>query len=297
MDDRPYDRDDVRMQPRRRDETAVILDYLPRMSPKVYSGVMAWVLCIYMLLFATAPTSSPEALATHSEYMRAANNDPIARELEREMFGLMRQRDEHKVFFYSWREPYKSLVAAKQAEVDAKMPELQHANAEQERLRTKARKAVGLWSEIGVSEVRAQFWKSWTEGKDFAKRMTFWDMLLHTGKSKEETLASVLFRWLSQFLMNLSLGLIAAVFWFAGRAINLVFAYEPSFVSGFSFVAISVVGAAGSVVLFLGLCYSAAVGGVYILAKQASHARLEAQQRQQQVRGQQRPQAGRAHYE
>lgn len=302
--------------------------------------------------------------------MSAAANDPIAAQIEAEVAELVAQRQQHEVLFYGWREPYKSLVAAKQAEVrasarphparrarsgsprppppaprpsaqiDARMPELTEVNAERERLRLKARQAVGLWSAVGVADVRRLFWQSWEEGKAFAKRMTFWDIMLAGTSRREETLVAVLLRWLSQFLMNLSLGLISAVrapparprgsaiarppipftllprpppyppqvLWFSARAVSLVFSYQPGIVSGGAFVAISVFGAAGSVLLFLALCYTAAIGGVYLVAKQAATARIEAQQRarQQHLRG--GPQqggggydgsarGGRAHYE
>jgi hypothetical protein len=91
------------------------------------------------------------------------------------------------------------------------------------------------------------------------------------------------------------------VFWFAARAINLVFAYQPNPISGTAFAAIAIIGAAGAVLLFLALCYTAAVGGVYLLAKQAAAARIEAQQRAQYIRGQAGgaggPYGRRAHYD
>lgn len=51
--------------------------------------------------------------------MSAAANDPIAAQIEAEVAELVAQRQQHEVLFYGWREPYKSLVAAKQAEVRA----------------------------------------------------------------------------------------------------------------------------------------------------------------------------------
>jgi hypothetical protein len=106
------------MAPRRRDETA-ILEYLPRMSPRTYSALMAWVACAYLLLLAVPPQSPPEKMGEYREYMHAATNDPVAAQIEREVAMLMHERDEHKVFFWSWREPYNSLVRSKQAEVCA----------------------------------------------------------------------------------------------------------------------------------------------------------------------------------
>jgi uncharacterized phage infection (PIP) family protein YhgE len=114
--------------------------------------------------------------------------------------------------------------------------------------------------------------------------------MLHTGSSREEGMAAVLFRWLSQFLMNLSLGLLSAVFWFAVRVSSLVFAYQPPMLTGLGFVAVAVVGAAGTAVLFMALLYAAAVGGVLLVARQAASARIEAQ-RQAQLRGE-APHAG-----
>lgn len=54
--------------------------------------------------------------------MSAAANDPIAAQIEAEVAELVAQRQQHEVLFYGWREPYKSLVAAKQAEVRAARP-------------------------------------------------------------------------------------------------------------------------------------------------------------------------------
>jgi hypothetical protein len=41
-------------------------------------------------------------------------------------------------------------------------------------LKSEAKAAVGIWSSYGVAEVRERFWKAYQDGKDLAKRMTFW---------------------------------------------------------------------------------------------------------------------------
>lgn len=65
-------------QMRRRDETAV-LDYLPRMTPRTYSAMMAWVMCIYLLLFAVPPATPPEAMHRYRECARRAFNGRVRR--------------------------------------------------------------------------------------------------------------------------------------------------------------------------------------------------------------------------
>ncbi len=40
-----------------------------------------------------------------------------------------------------------------------------------------AKSVVGLWSEVGVGDVRDSFWQKFSAGKAFAKRQTLWDAL------------------------------------------------------------------------------------------------------------------------
>lgn len=159
---------------RRGDGADALLPYLPRMTPRVYTGLVGWVLCVYLLLAATPPATPPERLDRYRELMSFASTDPGFHELEREMLGLLREQDEHKVLFWSWRSPYKERVREKQAQIDELAPRYDAMVADREATRVQARQQVGLWSEVGVGEMRALFWKSWQEGKDFAKRMTFW---------------------------------------------------------------------------------------------------------------------------
>lgn len=58
--------DDGRVQ-RRRPNEAAILAYMPTITPKTYAGVMAWIMCIYLLLFAVPPATPPEAMHRYNE--------------------------------------------------------------------------------------------------------------------------------------------------------------------------------------------------------------------------------------
>lgn len=47
-----------------------------------------------------------------------------------------------------------------------------------------ARQTVGIWSTVGVGEVRQRFWEAWEHGKEHAKRWTMMDafmMMMPTG--------------------------------------------------------------------------------------------------------------------
>eukprot|EP00307_Rebecca_sp_RCC1486_P000958 CAMPEP_0119406480 /NCGR_PEP_ID=MMETSP1335-20130426/783_1 /TAXON_ID=259385 /ORGANISM="Chrysoculter rhomboideus, Strain RCC1486" /LENGTH=286 /DNA_ID=CAMNT_0007430559 /DNA_START=22 /DNA_END=882 /DNA_ORIENTATION=- len=275
---------------------AALLPYLPRMTPKVYAGFMGWIFCIYFLLIATPPATPPERMENYKSLMSFAASDPAFVEVEREMIGLVRARDDAKVLFWSWRSPYKDMVREMQAQIDELAPRYNAAVDDRDRTRTRARQEVGLWSDVGVGEMRALFWRSWDEGKDFAKRMTFWDIMFATSR-REETLVSVLVRWLSTFLMNLSVGLCAAVFWFSGRVISLIFAYQPPLYSGLTFGVVAILGAAGTVLLFMAVLYSVAIGGAYFAIKaSAENARLQHERAREQayLRG---GGARRAHYD
>ena len=88
---------------------------------------------------------------------------------------------------------------------------LQERNA----LESEAKAAVGLWSQYGVDEVRERFWKAYESGKDFAKRMTWWDVMFGVGgRNRDEELLGTLLRWLGQIMMNFTVGLVSALFSF-----------------------------------------------------------------------------------
>lgn len=83
--------------------------------------------------------------------MTAAAHDPVAAQIEAEVAQLIRQRQEHEVLFYSWREPYKSRVAAVQAQVRASA-----ARATRAPTRARARLVLAVSAPVALSDWRAQ---------------------------------------------------------------------------------------------------------------------------------------------
>lgn len=84
----------------------------------------------------------------------------------------------------------------------------------------------------GGAQVRERFWKAYQSGKDFAKRMTFWDVLFGVGGgSRDEELYVTLLRWLGQIMMNFTVGLISALFSFMFSLLSMLWEYKVSYIS------------------------------------------------------------------
>ena len=178
---------------------------LPRPGPKLYAGVLWWALGLYALFVARAPyTPTPMEEQAYSDLMQQAIFSEDMREAQQEAMIAQRQLDEVHVWFWSSRPPYDKLVPPRKAKLEMATLKLREAVRERDALVSDAKSNVGLWSSYGVDEVRERFWKAYQDGKDFAKRMTFWDVMLGTGgRNRDEELAATVLRWLGQIMMNL----------------------------------------------------------------------------------------------
>lgn len=274
-----------RRQPGGGDLSRLLPRLLPRPGPKLYTGLLWWAFGLYALFYARAPiTPSADAEQRFSDLMQRAVFSTEAAELQAELRAAQAKLDKVHVFGWRWREPYSKLVPPRQAEVEHARVALQGAVREREALASEAKSHVGIWSQYGVDEVRERFWKAYQSGKDFAKRMTWWDVMLGVGGGRDEELYVTLLRWLGQIMMNFTIGLISALFSFMFSLIAMLWEYKTSMLSGALFFVVAMSAASAMVATFIGGMYGAAVGGVYAIAQGASNARLEG------GRGQQRPQ-------
>jgi len=156
---------------------------------------------------------------------------------------------------------------------------------ERDALQSDAKAAVGIWSQYGVDEVRERFWKAYQSGKDFAKRMTFWDVVFGVGGRRDEELMVTMMRWLGQIMMNFTVGLISALFSFCFSLVSMLWEYKVSYLSGLLFFAVAMTGASAMVATFIGGMYATAAGGVYMVIQSAArHERLEGGREQQRQR-------------
>mmetsp|Transcript_89920 Transcript_89920/g.160006 ORF Transcript_89920/g.160006 Transcript_89920/m.160006 type:complete len:303 (-) Transcript_89920:114-1022(-) len=143
---------------------------------------------------------------------------------------------------------------------------------------TEARREVGIWSTFGVKDVRNSFWAAWQSGKDFAARYTMMDAMFMMIGGKEETMVSMLIKIFFQYLINLTMGIIGAFFYFIYNVYSLVVSYGEPALSGIAFFLLCVVAATATVGTYLVAMYGTVAGGGLFLVKQAAkQAELEGQ--------------------
>jgi len=265
---------------------------LPRPGPKMYSALVWWVFGLYALFFAKAPyTPSIEAESQYNELMSRAMFSDEGRMAQRRLEIAQRDLDEVHVFGWRWREPYRHLVPPRQRAVEVAQQEFMMAVRERDAVVSEAKATVGIWSTYGVEEVRNRFWGDYQWGKDFAKRMTFWDLIFGIGGGRDEEFYVTILRMVGQVMMNFTVGLISALVCFAFSLVRLIWEYKTNMLSGLLFFFVAMSGASAMVALFVGGMVATAVGGVYAVAQSQSGARLEGRGAAPRVRHQ------RHHYE
>lgn len=160
-----------------------------------------------------------------------------------------------------------------------------------------AKATAGLFSEVGVGEVKDSFWEYFQAGKQFAKRQSMWDAMFMgirgIARGRDESMLEYALKVLLQVLLNFSLGLIMALFVFVFGLWSIVKSYQPDPLTAVLFFICAACAAFAFVATYLLAIYGAAAGGVYGLAKMAeANLRLENGQGRRQ-----RVQYNRPHYE
>ncbi|CAK0820578.1 unnamed protein product [Prorocentrum cordatum] len=162
--------------------------------------------------------------------------------------------------------------------------QLAREHAEQVRRRrdqvlSDARREVGIWSSFGVQDVRKSFWDAWKSGKDFAARMTMYDALFMVG-GRDENVTTMVLKLVMQYVVNLSMGLVGAFFYFLHNLYLLIVSYGASFLSGLAFFLLAAVAAMSVVGTYIGgMIGGVAAGGIVMMQQAARQAALEADRR------------------
>mmetsp|Transcript_23381 Transcript_23381/g.26907 ORF Transcript_23381/g.26907 Transcript_23381/m.26907 type:complete len:181 (+) Transcript_23381:135-677(+) len=134
-----------------------------------------------------------------------------------------------------------------------------------------AKASAGIFSEVGVGEVKDSFWEYFQSGKQFAKRQTMWDALFTGMRSmgRDESMMEYVLKVLMNALINFSLGLIMALFIFIFGLWSIVKSYQPDPLTAVAFFLSASCAAFAFVSTFLFFMYGAAAGSVYGVAKLA----------------------------
>merc|ERR1719502_1812261 len=290
-DDRRNDDDRIAARAAR-NELSTARRLFPTPGPKMYGFGVWWIFGLYVLFYASAPyVPTDEEQAKFDSLMAQAQFSEEMREAHMAAVAAQRHLDEVHVFGWRWRSPYDKLVPPRQRALDAAQAELRLRVQERDAIESEAKAQVGLWSAYGIEQVRATWWKAYQSGKDFAKRMTFWDVMFGVGGGRrDEELLVTMARWLGQIMMNFTVGLISALFSFMFSLVGMIWEYKASYLSGLLFFFVAMSGASAMVATFVGGMYATAAGGIYMAIQGgARHARLEGgrQRAQQRMRYQQ----------
>lgn len=267
-------------------------------------SVSLWVLGLLLAAFANG--FSVDDTAKESYHVTLSHAQEVENKELADASRAMHQADSRyynaKGWFWSCddrcQKAYDKLNMAK-----ADMARVQH---KRDAILKEARQEVGIWSVFGVKDVRKRFWDSWQNGKDWAARWTMMDAMFMMIGGKEETLVSVALKVLFQYIVNLTMGLVGAFFFFMYSVYSLVVAYGEPALSGLAFFLLVLVAAMATVGTYLVAIYgTVAGGGLYLVKQAAKHAALEGDgrrpRRQVQYGGQGQygrgPVGGRAHYD
>lgn len=151
-----------------------------------------------------------------------------------------------------------------------------------------AKKVAGLFSEIGVAEVKDSFWNYFAAGKQFAKRQSMWDMMfLGIRKmTRDESMMEYVLKVLMQVLINFSMGLVMCLIIFVASLWSIIRSYQPNPLTAVFFILGASCAAIAFVSTYLFAIFGAAAGGVYGLAKvveSSNQGRIEGGRQRQNV--------------
>jgi len=253
----------------------------PHHTPRTTFSLVLWAFGLYAALFAHPPViitpAKQQAAAVH---IAAAEVHAPAR-----LAALAALHDaRHAVYdarTWTWRfDTRQRAVVHAAREVERKrLRAFQAADAEHERHLRRARRELGLFSEYGVGEARHKFWEEYKAGKVFARQQTVYDVFAYvlSGGREDESMVQFVAQWLLRVCLNLTVGLVMAVFAFLCRLPALIWAFAPPPLEALLFFLVASLGAVAVVTGTLGLMYGAAGGAVYVVARASHQARLEAQ--------------------
>jgi len=149
-----------------------------------------------------------------------------------------------------------------------------------------AKSVAGIFSEVGVDEVKESFWQYFGAGKAFAKKQSMWDMMFMGIRkmSRDESTMEYVMKLLIQVLINFSMGLIMALFVFICGLWGIIKSYQANPLTALAFFIGTSCSAFAFVSTYLFALFGAVAGGVYGVAKVAeTNARIGQGQRRQNV--------------
>jgi len=132
-----------------------------------------------------------------------------------------------------------------------------------------AKSVAGIFSEVGVGEVKDSFWQYFTAGKKFAKRQSLWDAMFvgMRSMSRDDTMVDYALKMIMQVLINFSIGLIGALCVFIFGVWGIIKSYQADPITALLFFVGACCAAFAFVSTYLFALFGATAGGLYSVAK------------------------------
>jgi len=260
---------------------AIARSWQPSKTPRLSLGIVLWAVGLYAALYATPSPVSKEQLGLYRAKLREA--DALLPQLARhnEAFNAV-QADEWRERPWLWQ---LSPAASARVKVARKVVARERAALRvvqrkyEEKLRL-ARRELGLWSDVGVSEVRHDFWTKYEGGKRFAMRQTWWDVIMviiNGSTGTDRSVAEFVLHFIGIVVANLTAGMLSAILFFLVSLPGIIWSFGASIWSGLLFFVVASVAASAVTATALGGLYGTAGVAVYYTHRIAGNqARLAA---------------------
>jgi len=250
------------------DPVALRKALIPDITPFRIGLFVTWALGIFMMNNAAAPyTPPPEDLARYDELQAQADTMRTAIEAERAFHIAYSQMYAAKGFFYNdptYPSKYKVYEQTKAV--------YERENTKRKALRWEANKVVGIWSQFGLDAARKSFWDAYERGKQFAKSMTWWDVLFSVGRgSRDEHIVVTMLQWVLRIAMNFTIGFIYSLVSFLFGLFYIIADFSPDPASYVTFYILGAIAATSIVVSVIVAMYgtiaTVVIGGAYMAAQ------------------------------
>lgn len=280
----PYARRDVRVRQVPTLSGALwqgIRNYSPQRYPRATGLLCLWLFGLFAVFLSPAPVKiTAESFARYDQLVQQAQGDHKVRQVaEQRLWETAMYTEEAKVWFWRFRSPHNEIVRERskhQSEAQAVVTKL---NKQRAAIMSEAKSQLGLWSDAGIEEARASFWKSFEAGKVFGRRQTLWDAILTVLGDRERNAMGLLLKVLFSALVNFTIGMVSSIFVFTFKLPWLLADYKPGWISGLSFFMVALTAAISVVTGFLAAMYGTSAAGVYAaVTLMNSSSRLQDQQ-------------------
>jgi len=226
--------------------------------------------------YAPAPYTPPDADVFRYEELQAEADTMVeAQNAEREMYIAYREMNDANGWFMG-AEGRQQLAIKTRIFEEKKALYTKH-NARRQEVRTEANKVVTIWSKYGLQATRDGFWKAFEKGKEFAKSMTWWDVMFagfSGSRDREASFVVIILQWVLRVAMNFTIGFIYSFFNFGYNLFYIIADFAPDPASAFMYYVLAILAAFSMVmsviIAMYGTIATVVVGGAYaVVSNQA----------------------------